>query len=243
MAVFCDKHFYLRQEIFMKLKIMTYNIQHCLDYIRREINACVMTDVIKAQSADVCGLNEVRGRGVQADYTAQAESMAAILGMHSAFGMSALIKGKNPYGNAVLTKYPIMKTEVFPIERIADEEPRSVFYCKLSNGLAVYQSHFGLTFDEQEKAVDRVLSLIEKEKAPAVLMGDFNMTPDNPIMRRLYGCPLLKTAQDMEFTFPSDTPDRKIDYIFVNDKVKLLSHKVVNVVSSDHRPITAEIEF
>lgn len=43
------------------------------------------------------------------------------------------------------------------------------------------------------------------------------------------------------FSFPSDAPTRKIDYIFVSPDVKVLSADILPVVASDHRPHTAEI--
>lgn len=228
----------------MKLKIMTFNIQHCLDYKRRVIDHTVMTDVIAGLDADVCGLNEVRGRGKSEDYTAQAERMAATLDMHGVFGQSALIHGYDPYGNAVLSKFPIMSFNVIPIPQITDTEPRSVLRCELSSGLQVYQSHFGLSTPEFECAVETAHTLLKNETKPAVLMGDFNMTPDNEILKPLTDS--FESADkylDSALTFPSDAPRIKIDYIFANDKVKILSARVPEIVASDHRPIVAEIEY
>ena len=49
------------------MKIMTFNIQHCLDYNyflnnkTERINFDVMADAIKEISPDIVGLEEVRG--------------------------------------------------------------------------------------------------------------------------------------------------------------------------------------
>jgi endonuclease/exonuclease/phosphatase family metal-dependent hydrolase len=42
-------------------------------------------------------------------------------------------------------------------------------------------------------------------------------------------------------SFPSDAPDRKIDYIFVSKDVEVLTADIPAIVASDHRPHTAEI--
>ncbi len=44
-------------------------------------------------------------------------------------------------------------------------------------------------------------------------------------------------------SFPSDKPDRKIDYIFVSCDLTVTQADIHNVVASDHRPHTAVLEF
>ena len=46
-----------------------------------------------------------------------------------------------------------------------------------------------------------------------------------------------------KLTFPSDNPTIKIDYIFVSKDLKVKGAIVPDLVSSDHRPIIADIEF
>lgn len=41
---------------------------------------------------------------------------------------------------------------------------------------------------------------------------------------------------------PSASPEKKIDYIFVNDRLRVLDCRVPNVMHSDHRPIIADLE-
>ena len=44
-------------------------------------------------------------------------------------------------------------------------------------------------------------------------------------------------------SFPSDKPDRKIDYIFVSPDVKVISADIPGIVASDHRPHTATVSI
>jgi endonuclease/exonuclease/phosphatase family metal-dependent hydrolase len=46
-----------------------------------------------------------------------------------------------------------------------------------------------------------------------------------------------------KFSFPSDAPNKKIDYIFVSRDVEVLAADIPDIVASDHRPHTAEIEI
>ncbi len=224
------------------MKIVTFNIQHVKSYLEQKINYPLFIKTISELDPDICGLNEVRGRGARPDYHAQAERLAAGVDMHSVFGASVYIEGNSPYGNAILSKRPAAETKVFPIkETVEGAEPRSVLRADYGD-IVVYQTHLGLKEPEFYEGVNTVYSLLKAETKPAVLMGDFNLLPDHPSLH-----PLLNDADiqylDTGFTFPSDKPDRKIDYIFTNKYVKVKSVYVPDLVVSDHRPIVAEIEF
>ncbi len=245
----------------IKLKVMTYNIQHGHVHLGDHIDLRVVCDVIRRYEPDVIGLNEVRGRGNRADYTAQAEEMAAYLGYHCYFGRSICIDGTEPYGNAILSKYPIVEASVIRIPDPVDVgecrwfEPRSLCRCviEIPTGegvtaysgetveLAVYSSHFGLSEAEQEHAVSTALTCLAAEPRPFLLMGDFNMQPDAPLMRPLYS--KLNSVDELiegKKTFPSDAPSIKIDYIFSSGDIAFVEADVPQVVASDHCPIYAE---
>ena len=113
----------------------------------------------------------------------------------------------------------------------------------VGNGLNVLVSHFGLNPDEQRNAVQTVISNLPKDNC--VLMGDFNMEPNdsilNPIMQSLYDTSRSFSAPKL--SFPSDAPIKKIDYIFVSNDLNVLCADIPEIVSSDHRPHIATIEF
>lgn len=78
-----------------------------------------------------------------------------------------------------------------------------------------------------------------------MLMGDFNLTPEDETI-----APIRKVMKDTaenfneaKLSFPSDKPDRKIDYIFVSPDIKVTSADIPPIVASDHRPHLATIEL
>ncbi len=92
-----------------------------------------------------------------------------------------------------------------------------------------------------------------KDDYPVLLMGDFNSIPpdapqkkdfpDEPGMDfrndRTIGFfledPGLKAADITGFTFPADSPTRKLDYIFyTHDKIELIKVFVPGIAGSDH---------
>lgn len=234
------------------MKIMTFNTQHCLSYTERKINFELMASVIKSCGADVVGLNEMRDKGEGSDYAEQTAILSELTGLkHGYFAKAIDFGGVNPYGNALLSRYPIINAQTLLVEdpplngRVEGGyyETRCLLKAKLACGLTVLVIHFGLNPDEQENAVKLVLENLEDERC--VLTGDFNVTPENkvlePIRARMndaascFKAPLL--------SFPSDNPDRKIDYLFVSKDIELISADIPAIVASDHRPHVAEINF
>ena len=76
-------------------------------------------------------------------------------------------------------------------------------------------------------------------------MGDFNVTPDDevlaPIRERLRDTADLFTEEKL--SYPSDAPEKKIDYIFVTPDIEVIGADIPEIVASDHRPHIAEINI
>lgn len=241
----------------MKIRFMTFNIQHGLDYLKQKAGVDktdleMMVNVIREQKADIIGLNEVRGRGEAEDYTAQVEEMAAMLGYHCYFACAIKFDGKNPYGNAILSRYPLKEaqTVMIPDPLVQDEdayyETRCVLRARIeeAGGFTVLVTHFGLAKSEQRNAVQTIEGLLDQETSPVVLMGDFNVKPDNQVLAPLFER-MTDTATafyEPMMSFPSDAPNRKIDYILTRG-TKVLEADIPAVTASDHRPHTALLKF
>lgn len=230
------------------MKIMSFNTQHCKNYIEGNIDFEIMAKAIVDCGADIVGLNEMRGEGPHPDFTAQTERLAELTGMHCYFAPALHLK-KGLYGNAILSKYPIERVENIPIpdpdvkKYNGYYETRCVLKATLEGGITVLVTHFGLNPDEQENAVRTVLAHTVQEKC--ILMGDFNVVPSDPVL-----APIREKMTDAasafkgeRFSFPSDAPTEKIDYIFVSPDVKVTAADIPAIVASDHRPHTAEVEL
>ena len=231
------------------MKIMTFNTQHCLNYIEKKIDFQIMADAIKRCGADIVGLNEMRDKGDLADFDRQTAILSELTGLPYFYFAKAIDvgSGSNPYGNGLLSRYPILAAETVLIPKPSDDNPyyetRCLLKAKLENGLTVLVTHFGLTATEQQNAVQAILANLGTEKC--ILMGDFNLTPANELLNPLRE--RLKDAADKFdiplLSFPSDQPDRKIDYIFVTPDIDVIHADIPAIVASDHRPHTAEIDF
>lgn len=231
------------------MKIMTFNTQHCLNYLEQRIDFDVMARAILSCGADIVGLNEMRDAGKHPDYTAQVAELAARTGMRYHYFAKAYDFSGGPYGNGFLSHIPILKAETLlipdpnPRKYNGYYETRCVLKVTLEGDITVLVSHFGLNPDEQESAVATVTDLLCDTRC--IFMGDLNVTPDNPLLDPIRAR-MTDTADFFTcspFSFPSDKPDRKIDYIFVSPDAQVLAAEIPAIIASDHRPHTAEVTF
>ena len=233
------------------MKIMTFNTQHCANFVTGNIDYEIMAEAIKTCGAEIVGLNEMRDKGVSAGYkNAQVAELAKLTGMEYFYFAKAIEDGPgNPYGNGILSKHEFESVQTILIPE-PENKPEGAYYerrcilkARLNNGLTVLVTHFGLSGAEQECAVKALVDEITDEKC--VLMGDFNVTPDNkllePIRARMKDTAELFEAEKL--SFPSDKPRIKIDYIFITPDIEAVSADIPGIVASDHRPHTAEIKI
>ncbi|MBR5059234.1 MAG: endonuclease/exonuclease/phosphatase family protein [Clostridia bacterium] len=239
----------------MNVKIMSFNTQHCLNFVTRRIDFSLMASVIREQGADIVGLQEIRGKGMEVlEFRPQAKILAEKLGYHYFFGPAIKFAGVNPYGNALLSRFPIISAKVVRIPDPKKKECKNSYYetrCIISatvdvegaGPLNVLVSHFGLNPDEQRNAVRFAVKTLKDNNC--VLMGDFNVVPDDPVLAPIKER-MFDTAElfaEPKLSFPSPEPDRKIDYIFASRDLKVLSADIPAIVASDHRPYVAVIEL
>lgn len=235
----------------MKLKIMTYNIYSGKN-LAKELNVEFAASVIRGVQPAFVTLNEVRCRTADVGPIDQSNEIGRLTGYYPVFGKAIDVLGGD-YGNAILTRLPLLEHEVI---HIPDPETRAytghyehrvILRCVLDAGekkLTVLCTHFGLNSDEQQLAVKAVLDIAAKESNPVLLMGDLNLTPDAPELKPLYEVFEDTCALDPSIlTFPSDVPKIKIDYIFYTKPVKAESVVCLDTQNSDHRPLIAEISF
>jgi endonuclease/exonuclease/phosphatase family metal-dependent hydrolase len=80
-----------------------------------------------------------------------------------------------------------------------------------------------------------------------IVMGDFNAEPEYPeiaiITQELTDAWSVTRPNDTGYTFPSDDPNERIDYIFIQPEELLSDCIVPNTTVSDHLPILCEIDI
>ncbi len=236
------------------MKVMTFNIQHCLEYTKNKINIPLFYNTIADLGVDLCGLNEVRGKGRLIGYTDQTNALGDGLDFNRYFAEAIKVRGNSPYGNALVTRYDILSAETIKIPDPDNRNSKGAFEtrCVLKavlkieeKELCVLVCHMGLEESERINAVKTICDALDEITQPVILMGDFNSTPEDvvfkPVYDRLSDTDELAVNKGMA-TYPSDKPEVKIDYIFYRG-LKCKGVETVYRVMSDHLPIIAEFEF
>lgn len=239
----------------MKVNVMTFNTECCRGYYSRQFEYDMMADAIKKCDSDIVGLNEMRGQGSRDDFEEQVKIVAEKAGYpYYYFAKAIELYGDNPYGNGLISKYPIVSAETIQIPDPIEKEDEEKYYyetrCILKAQidvegkiLNVLISHFGLAPDEKKNAVDTVMNVLPSEMT--VLMGDFNMPPReeflSPIKETLKDA-LKESGKTLE-SWPSDKPERRIDYIYITKDIGVVDADIPAIVASDHRPHTATISI
>ncbi len=210
--------------------------------------------------ADIVALNEVFNCTAYGNQAEQIAHLAGFRHYHFAYALEHSGIG-GFYGNAILSKFPIVKIEekVIPAENgVRLSEQRVVFCATLDcNGkmLDVIISHFGLVEEEKIRAVNAVLDLKNKSRNKCIFMGDMNSTRDSIPIERLRE--VFRASNDGEeelITWPVEyvpperqtfsTPlwNRQIDYIFVSDGISVNKTEAIYSLASDHKALCADVE-
>ncbi|MBQ7689355.1 MAG: endonuclease/exonuclease/phosphatase family protein [Clostridia bacterium] len=236
----------------MKLKVMSYNVLHFEDDRTGKPAAAAYAEVIRRSGADIVGINESYDETRTSFYGPQAKTVAEELGWHWYFAEAIVLNEEGPYGNSILSRYPLKEMRSVlvpdPAPRKYDGyyETRCVLCCTADvdgTPVSLAVTHFGLNPDEQENAVRTVLEETKAERF--ILMGDLNVKPEAPVLLPLRAR-LTDTAEALgalQTSFPAAAPDRRIDYIFVSKDIRVLGADIPAVILSDHRPYTAELEI
>ena len=243
------------------LRVMTYNIYGAR--ATSPANAAdldAIAEVIRRQNPDFVTLNEVdvftnrTGKDVH-----QARDLAEKLGMEWHFS-KAIARDGGEYGDAVLSKYPILEKRSYRLPCAAEQpgEDRSLCVIRVQidgKDLYVASTHLDHLSGDASRLVQatEIRRIRDTElEGDLILCGDLNAIPSSNVIATMTSF-LTNTGPIDQYTFPSDDPSRKIDYImyapiehFGVQNCQVVSRgdqQVGGVDASDHRPVIADIRF
>lgn len=233
-------------------RVMTYNIQHGAG-ADSNIDLLRTAEAIKREKPDIVALEEVDNgveRTARRDLTAE---LAAMTGLTGYFSNNFHFQG-GLYGNAVLTRFPILMATNTHYQMLRTNEQRGIIQLLLDvhgRKLLFMVTHIDFRKDNAE----RLLNVAEIKRIiaqypglPIVLCGDFNDFPDTPVhraMKETFDDAWELIGEGKGFTFPSPDPNRRIDYIWLlKDKsVAPIKAWVPVTEASDHRPLVADLKL
>lgn len=236
------------------VRVVSYNIHHGegtdgeFDYER-------IAAVINAHEPDLVALQEVDVGTRRAGGVDQAARLAALTGLHHAYG-AAMDYAGGQYGEAILSRWPILASQNHVIPEIQGSEPRALLTVRVrppGGGELVFAGTH-LAHDSEHDRVDQVrrIDAILATKAytgvPVVLAGDLNAKPDSaPMVALLEGGAWADAfAGDPLPTYPNVAPERRIDWVLLKAGRTIVRVRETLVVedspASDHCALVVTLE-
>jgi len=227
--------------------VASYNIHQCVGMDRRR-DARRIASVIHDLDCDAIGLQEVDSRAgphaesKQLDYLAHATGMEALAG-------STILRHDGDYGNALLTRRPVLAVRRHDIS-FASREPRGALDVDLDvegHRVRIVVTHLGLRPAERRYQVKLLLKLLHPAEPGelVVALGDINeWLPIGRPLRWLHG---LLGCPPSQRTFPTWFPLFALDRVWVHPRAALIDVRAhaggLARVASDHYPLKAIISL
>jgi endonuclease/exonuclease/phosphatase family metal-dependent hydrolase len=175
-----------------QIRALTFNIWNRSGPWEERFAAIKRT--LAALDADVIGLQEVIVTE-QGDLLDQGQAIAESLGYHVVFGSS---HGEGyGFGNAILSRWPIARHELFRLPELDGTEPRTLLFAEVLAPFAkipFFTTHLSWRLHEGHvrqaqviEIVNRIAALCPEHSFPPILVGDFNAEPESDEIRFLRG--------------------------------------------------------
>jgi len=234
----------------LRLRILSYNIHHA-EGVDGKLDIPRIAQVILSVDPDLVALQEVDKNTIRTGKVNQDIELSRLTKMNCVFGSNITFQG-GQYGNAILSKFPIIKNKNFLLPNVDSGEQRGLLQSQIQisnkENVLFFSTHLDHRRSDTErlasaKAINQIISL--DNKSPAILAGDFNDVPDSPTLKEL-GKVWLRTNKKILRTIPASKPSRQIDYIFVQPKErwKIIESQILDEdIASDHRAIFSIIEL
>ncbi|HEY0858563.1 MAG TPA: endonuclease/exonuclease/phosphatase family protein [Albitalea sp.] len=245
----------------LSFRILTVNTHKGFTFLNRKFILHELREAVHAVGADIVFLQEVMGshalhaaRVPKWPTASHYEFLADSMWPNYAYGRNAVYP-HGDHGNAVLSKFPIVRHENRDVSMGATEQ-RGMLHCVCrvpgrELDLHMICVHLGLQESHRQQQIDLLCHMVRDEipeQAPLVIAGDFN---DWRLLghKRLEGCSgmhevFVHANGRAAKTFPARWPVLQLDRIYVRNasvhQPIVLPHKPWSHLS-DHAPLAAEI--
>ena len=233
------------------IRVMTYNI-HVGVGMDKKLDLARIASVINQQHPDLVGLQEV-DRGVERTQRIdEIAELARLTKMDYAFAFNLKYQG-GQYGVAILSRYPIQATDHRLYKNTREAERRGFIRAEVNiNGRTINFVTTHLDYQYEDGRVyeaEQLLSGLKDVKGPLIVVGDFNDVPAGGAYKlmsaRFADSWIESRALGEGFSYPSDKPAKRIDYILTRRSDSIIAKRswIPQTLASDHVPVVTDLEI
>ena len=242
------------------LRVLVYNMHAGKDAAGVD-NLDGVASLVRETASDIVLLQEVDQGTRRSGNVDQPAQLAQRTGFHVSFG-SALDYDGGKYGVAILSRWPIEHDTLFrlpvdpPQERAGgSREPRGALRADIRTPwgtLTVFNTHIDASREDtwrlQEATVIAELVRSARTGGSLVLLGgDLNSTPESTVQQNLRSSGLrdafAECGRGDGLTFPSDSAVKRIDYLYLTDRMRCDAAEVLKTRVSDHLPLLVVVRI
>ncbi len=236
------------------IRVLVLNMHAGQDAARKS-NLDGIAALVKSTGADLVLLQEVDRGTARSGKIDQLQALQKLTGYSPGFAPSLVNYDGGQYGIAILARGFVGYTSTYPLtvqpvqtRAGGSTEPRVALLA--FTGVRGANWHVINThLDPAEgtargQEVGRLVDLVRDQllsEDPLVIGGDFNSTPDNPVLAPLRAAGLrdawTECGSGDGCTYPADAPTKRIDYLFLSGNLHCSTASVIDTQISDHRPV------
>jgi endonuclease/exonuclease/phosphatase family metal-dependent hydrolase len=230
----------------VKLKIVTYNIRGGRGRDGRHDYARI-SQFLRNQKIDIALIQEMDTRSKPGRLPKGLLDLCDDHFLYSAEG-STKVENEGWFGNAILSRFPISKSQVIDVS-CENCEPRNIveaFIDTPAGPLHVMNTHKGLGLGERRRQLAQLRAmLLNKTEIPLIVGGDINEW--QKFSRALKSLNKLLYAVPSAATFPTLWPFLHLDRLWCRPQGLIEFSEVIKTeetrLYSDHCPLLAEIHL
>ena len=239
-----------------QLRVLCYNVHWCKG-TDGKYDVARLADVINKAKPDLVALQEVDVGVKRSGRVHDVRELSKLTGLAARFGPTQHYEG-GLFGNAVMTRLPILDVAIHPLPYTESTEerttyPRGAIAVTIQGPdekpLRFVSTHFQHNVPDdrvaEAKAINKLFAA-DDDGLRTILAGDMNAVPDaEPITELLkkWTNAIDETATP---TAPATKPRSRIDYVFYREssQFRVVESKVIpESIASDHRPVLAVLEL